>query len=103
MSLDTTRVERAAGLARVWLGFDLAQPWPPMEDIRAPYRHYETRQEVDCTTGRARGLAMRFVDTTGTVYNQPAPDSAWTTFEANPLTPNAFRPLCAALASQPQR
>ena len=100
MSFDTSRVERTGQFARVWIGFDLATPWPPMEDIRSPYAHYETRQEVDCTAGRAHGMAMRFVDTKGAVYDKPAPDSIWSTFETNGLTVNAFGPLCAALASQ---
>ncbi|HKG92466.1 MAG TPA: surface-adhesin E family protein [Gemmatimonadaceae bacterium] len=98
MSIDTSRVAAAEGHPRLWLGFDLAEAWPAVEELKAPYRHYESHQELDCAAGRARGLAMRIVDTTGAAYARPAPDSAWTTFAEHPLSEPALRSVCAKLA-----
>lgn len=100
MSLDTSRFTRVDGRYRVWLGFDLATPWPAIEDLKAPYRHYEAHQELDCAGTRARGLAMHLVDTTGTRYEKPAPDSLWTSFATHPLPADALQAVCRQLASR---
>jgi hypothetical protein len=99
VSLDTSRIVTAGPSRLVWLAFDLTEPWPPMDDIKAPYRHYQAQQELECSSERARGRAMRFVDVNGAVYPKPAPDSAWTGFVSHPLTPNLLRAVCRLLAS----
>jgi hypothetical protein len=99
MSLDTARIGTADGRSQTWLAFDLSDPWPAIEDLKAPYRHFEAREDVDCETKRVRGLSVRYVDTTGTMYDRPPTDSVWVTFAAHPLTESAFGPVCAKLAS----
>lgn len=98
MSLDTSRVGRDEGRRQVWVRFDLAQSWPAMDEIQAPYRRYEARQDMDCAARRTRGLRMRIVDVTGRVYDRPATDTAWTAFASHPLTETALGPLCETMA-----
>jgi hypothetical protein len=103
VTVDTSRIVPTGGRRQVWMGFDLAQAWPPIEDLEAPYRHFEARYDVDCVRHRTRGLAMRFVDVNGTAYDRASPDSTWTTFREHPLTENAFLPLCRRLAQLSRR
>ena len=99
ISLDTTRITRVDGAYRLWVGFDLAEPWPPMEDVKAPYRHFEAEHEVDCERRRTRSRSMRILDVNGAVYDTPSPDSTWKGFADHPLTEDAFTPVCAALVT----
>ena len=75
-SIDTSRVERTANGVLVWIAFDLAEAWPPIENIRAPYKHFESHAEIACSAQRTRGRGMRVVDVKGDEYNERSADSA---------------------------
>ena len=98
-SIDTSRVERTANGVLVWIAFDLTEAWPPMESIRAPYKHFESHAEIACSTQRTRGRGMRFVDVKGGAYREPSPDSTWVGFAQHPMRPELFVATCEKLAA----
>ena len=97
-SLDTTRIERAAGGAsRLWYRFAYATPLVLGDDAASRFAATEMRMEVDCRGQRARTLTLRMETTEGVQADVPASDSAWKRFSVHPMGAAIFAPACTAL------
>ena len=93
--LDTARLDRyAAGHARIWFRFAYQQPYV-MNGVR--YEAMETRQDLDCTTRRTRGLELRMQATGGVAVGVPTPDTAWTAIDTHPLNSGVFLVACRTI------
>lgn len=100
VSLDTTRIATTPAGRDVWLGFDLAEAWPAMEDVAAPYRRYEARMELDCAAERARAHGVRYVDVNGRTYDKPTADAEWIGFAEHALTRPVLVAACRRLGER---
>ena len=98
-SIDTTRVERKKGVAKLWYRFAFSAPLSLGDDAASKFEATEMRMEVDCRGQRARTLTLRMESTDGVQADVPASDSAWKAFAAHPMGAGIFGPACAALGT----
>jgi hypothetical protein len=63
----------------------------------SPFLRFETRQQIDCASQRARGLDSRIPDSTGAWRIHPVQDSAWQRFDSARLPSPILRAACDKL------
>jgi len=96
--LDTARIERyAEGRARIWFRFAYLQPIAIGADTSVHYEAAETRQDLDCTQRRTRGLELRMQATGGVAVGVPAPDSVAQLIDTHPLNSGVFLVACRVI------
>ena len=97
-SLDTSRIRRFGDTAEVWIAFDLAEPWPPLEDIKSPYKHFEAFEQIRCREGLVRDSLMYFTDVQNVVYRKSAPEPrVWKPFAEQGVGEETFSAACSQL------
>jgi hypothetical protein len=95
-SIDTTQLVTLGGVTRLWIAVkDITTS--AKRESESPFLRFETRQEVECAQGRARGLAMRTPDSAGTFFESPVKDSSWKAFAEHALGPSVMTSVCGYL------
>ena len=103
ISVDTTGAVSEAAERVVWIAInDISTP--EKRSPTSPFLRFETQQEVNCVTHRARGLNSRIPDSSGVWRIYPVSDSSWQSFDNARLPGSILHAVCSrllALHSQP--
>jgi hypothetical protein len=92
-SVDSASVSLSTRALAAWFAVvDTTQEM--VARVEAPFRRFETLQEVDCATQHARGLRIRTPDQSGSTYISSVRDSTWRPFVGNPVSEHALRAAC---------
>ena len=97
VSVDTTGWDRGSPRAVLWIAINDVST-PERRTSSSPFFRFETRQEVDCASGRARGFDIRTPDSTGTLAVHPVRDSTWRPFATARLPAAVLLAVCTKLA-----
>ena len=95
VEFDTAGLSWYGGRAPVWIGF-VSVVDERNGIVAAPFRRFETQQDVNCMMRIARGISIRTPDSTGTLHVYPVRDTSWALFAEHPLGPEVLRALCQA-------
>ena len=91
--VDSASVSVGTRVLSAW--FAVVDTTPAMiARVAAPFRRFETLQELNCATQRARGLRIRTPSQAGSTFISSVRDSTWRPFASGPVPDQAFRAVC---------